>query len=145
MIKLNKQTDFNVMDFGKAFDKVSHRHLIYLHECYGSRGSNTHVDRVFHFYKNPKGYPGWISLRRRWCTFVYPPPTHFAIPVGNIYMHCMYLQLRVIVYCLQTCQCYALCQVLCTAPFFIFQSGGVRWSIMPWCHGTVCCRTLLLW
>ena len=32
------QVDVIVMDFAKAFDKVSHRHLLYKLDCYGIRG-----------------------------------------------------------------------------------------------------------
>ena len=33
----HKQTDFNIMDFAKAFDKVTHRRLLHKLDYYGIR------------------------------------------------------------------------------------------------------------
>ena len=57
----HKHTNVIIMDFAKAFGKVSHRRLLYKLDYYGIRGS-TH-----------KWIASWLSERsKKWCLTVKP-------------------------------------------------------------------------
>ena len=53
----HKQTDFIIMDFAKAFDKVPHRRLAYKLEYYGIRND------ILHWITT------WLSGRTQWPEF----------------------------------------------------------------------------
>ena len=46
-VNANKQTDMAILDFSKAFDKVSHKLLLYKLQWYGGRPSHSRLDSRF--------------------------------------------------------------------------------------------------
>ena len=72
----HKQTDLNIMDFAKAFDKVPHRRLFHKLEYYGIRGS-TH-----------KWINSWLSWRTQqvvlYCQASDPVPVLSSVLLGPI-------------------------------------------------------------
>ena len=79
MNRSHKQTDVIVMDFAKAFDKVSHKRLLYKLDFYGIRGS-TH-----------KWIDSWLSERseRSQKVVLYgrasdPVPVLSLVPQGSV-------------------------------------------------------------
>ena len=67
VVNANKQTDMGILDFSKAFDKVSHKHLLYKLQWYGA-------DPLTH---------AWIAdfLRNRTQAVVLEGETSTSVPV----------------------------------------------------------------